>query len=408
MQQNATKKLTISLNNIIELLIPLYFCSVFVFSFNTAENNVISRLLALALIGVLVLYILHKNKAVLDWRAMLLWGFLLFCLLSCLWAWDIGVAFSKCISLFQIILLAYLVYNYISSENKLEYFIACLCIATTFFSIYTVLYVGVDTYFTGIEEGDRLGMEIANVNTIGRWSAVGAIINLWYAFYKKKRICIAFLIVCGLVTLGSESRTAIAGLLFGLVVLLFSGTDTKKSVQGFALLILFAIVLVLVIQLPMFESVRERFTVMFETFLGEHSGGSTDLRLKMIELGLNEFYKAPLSGIGIGNSAVLTLNEIKSATYLHNNYAELLASVGLIGTMLYYSCYIVPVLIMTGKKWRSNPLVALARTILIMLMFCHFGTVIYSEKMDYMIIILGFLITRETVAKERNKGVQST
>lgn len=406
MQKNIKTKPLLSLNMIIDLLIPIYFCSVFIFSFNTTENNIISRLLAFALIGILAFYALMKKRMLLDKWVGLLLGFLFFCLLSCLWAWDIAVAFSKCVSLFQVILLAYLVYNYIATEKKVEYLIICLGLAAAFFSIYTVFYFGIEEYFAGLEEGNRLGMEIANVNTIGMWSALGTVMNLWYAFYKKKYFCTIFVAACGLVTLGSGSRTAIAGLIVGLVVFLLSGTDKKKARQGVLLLAIILVIFIILIQLPLFESVRDRFEIMFETFRGEHSGGSTDVRMQMIEAGMQQFLETPIGGIGIGNSVVLTNELFNWQTYLHNNYVELLSSVGIIGTILYYACLVGPLLLMLGKRNRSNPVIALTKSMLIMELVCHYGTVNYSEKMAYMTMITGIIVARTIMKEKKEKQCQ--
>lgn len=408
MQKNIKTKPSFSLNMIIDLLIPIYFCSVFIFSFNTTENNIISRLLAFALIGILAFYALMKKRMLLDKWVGLLLGFLFFCLLSCLWAWDIAVAFSKCVSLFQIILLAYLIYNYVVSENKLNYLIACLCVATTFFSIYTVFYFGIEEYFAGLEDGTRLGMEIANVNTIGRWSAVGTVINLWLVFYKRKYFCTLLMTVCGLVTIGSGSRTAIVALVCGIVFMLITDSEKKKRKQGFVLLVVLLAIMVILIQLPLFESVRDRFEIMFETFRGEHSGGSTDIRMQLMEAGMQQFLETPIGGIGIGNSAVLTDELFNWPTYLHNNYVELLSSVGIIGTILYYSCIVGPIIMMLGKKSRKNKLAVFTISLLFMEMVCHYGTVIYSDKLTYMIIVIAFISAGQIKREKEDNIVENT
>lgn len=408
MQKNIKTKPSFSLNMIIDLLIPIYFCSVFIFSFNTTENNIISRLLAFALIGILAFYALMKKRMLLDKWVGLLLGFLFFCLLSCLWAWDIAVAFSKCVSLFQVILLAYLVYNYIATEKKVEYLIICLGLAAAFFSIYTVFYFGIEEYFAGLEDGTRLGMEIANVNTIGRWCAIGTVINLWLVFYRRKYFCTLLMAVCGLVTIGSGSRTAIVALVCGIVFMLITDSEKKKRKQGFVLLVVLLAIMVILIQLPLFESVRDRFEIMFETFRGEHSGGSTDVRMQMIEAGMQQFSETPIGGIGIGNSVVLTNKLFNWHTYLHNNYVELLSSVGIIGTILYYSCIVGPIIAMLGKKSRKNKLAVFTISLLLMEMVCHYGTVIYSDKLTYMIIIIAFISASQIKREKEDNIVDNT
>ena len=386
-------------NILIEIMIPVYMCMVFVLSFNT-DTNVYARMMAVVLIGILGLYLLLRNRMVFDSFVGLLVVFWFFCLISCLWAWDSSIAFSKCISLFQLFLLIYLIYNYLVIEEKIDYFIACLCFSTTFFSIYTVFFFGVEEYFAGLEDGIRMGAEIANVNTVGVYAAMAVLVNLWYAFYRKKYWALILAVICAIVSMGSGSRKAIIALFVGMIFLFVATGNTKKRIKGIFVLICLLIGLLIALQLPIFETARERIILLFETMSGTHSGGSADIRFKMIDIGMEQFWKTPIGGIGIANAQLITLKELNWQTYLHNNYVELLSSVGIVGTVIYYSMYIVPMSYFVSKNKLSNPKVTLALVLLLVTLVLHYGMVAYTEKMEYMFIILFFLVVRD-VKKEK-------
>lgn len=111
----------------------------------------------------------------------------------------------------------------------------------------------------------------------------------------------------------------------------------------------------------------------------------------MREVGFAQFLKTPIFGIGIGCSDVLLQHTINRSTYLHNNYIELLACGGIVGTALYY----VPRLPCSGTFGAAvfcktgRPSACL--TILLLLLIMDYGAVAYSEKMQYLYLLMLFV-----------------
>ena len=67
----------------------------------------------------------------------------------------------------------------------------------------------------------------------------------------------------------------------------------------------------------------DRIDGMIAGVLGEGvADHSTQVRLDMIEQGIKTFYEHPLTGIGIGNSSIIT-EELGLSTYLHNHITSL-------------------------------------------------------------------------------------
>lgn len=92
--------------------------------------------------------------------------------------------------------------------------------------------------------------------------------------------------------------------------------------------------------------VYSRFVRFFE---GRDTSAAT--RLDMIGEGWRLWLEAPILGHGIDQFRVLS----QFATYSHNNYIEMLATLGIVGFILYYSVYLLLFL----RGWRTRRTVRL-------------------------------------------------
>ncbi|MBR5451682.1 MAG: O-antigen ligase family protein [Clostridia bacterium] len=377
-----------SLTLVIDCFMVLYITSVYTFSYN--ELNFISKGLAFVLMGLLAIYAMMKKSIKFDGLGVYLGLFTLVCLMSCLWAVDISAAFTGTTTMLQIFILVILLYNYIQKEEKLDFFITVMCIAATIFAVYTVLYIGVEEYFSGLEEGERLGWGINNVNSIGMTTASAFTLNLWRVFYMKRRMNIIFASICLVVSLGSGSRTAIIGIVFGIIALFtLKGKGTQRIKSVFQCIMILGI-LYLILQLPAFDIFMERIDKMLLSLFGEGTAdNSAETRFSMTEIGLQAFAQRPLTGVGIRNSNSIT-KEIGLSTYLHNNYVELLATVGIFGTVFYYLMFLTPLIKLFKSAWRQNHGAIVAVILILSHLVFHFGTVSYYNKESYLYLILAW------------------
>ncbi|MBQ4153931.1 MAG: O-antigen ligase family protein [Clostridia bacterium] len=393
---------SISITFIIDALILLYTVSVYLLSFDV-QGNVISRLLAFALMGMISIYILMSKKIILNGITIWFGAFIVFCLLSSLWAINISLATERVFTLVQLFILSVLLYNYLYKENKVDYYIKVLCWSGVIFAVYTVLYFGVEAYFAGLEEGERMGGEITNVNTIGLATATAALICLWNVFYNNKKWYLIPTVICTIVALGSGSRKVLVLLFLGIALLFVLKGDSKKKIvsilQGIGVLI----VLILVLQMPIFDTITSRMEGLFNMFTGEGSvESSANDRMIMIKIGLEKFLQDPFKGVGIGNSGYIVMDKMGRNTYLHNNYIELLASVGIFGTLLYYGMYFatMPQIFKSASKQDRYSILVL--TILMLQLVIDYAAVQYYEKTPYLYIVLFFLIADKEKEKIKN------
>lgn len=377
----------------IDITILLYAMSIYILSYHESTNT-ISKLIAFALMALLALYVvLDAGKMVFCYYALGLALFVLLCYFSKLWAISAAYTESKTSTMLQILLLTVLLYNYLYREKKCAYFTLVLCIAGTSFAVYTIFYYGVSDYFSGLLQGERMGSEITNVNTIGMATLSSLIIGFWYVLYHKKKWGLLPMIVSAITALGSGSRKVIFSLAVSLLLMVFLRGNYKRKVQTFLQCVAALGVFYLVLQLPIFSTLLKSVENMLNGVLGTgETDSSTAVRMKMIAAGMKQFKETPLLGVGIGNACFVNFAATGRQTYLHNNYVELLASVGLIGTVLFYSVYAWPLPTLLKKTASRQSEAILALTLLLVDLVIQYGQVTYYLKNVHLQILLYFLI----------------
>ena len=140
--------------------------------------------------------------------------------------------------------------------------------------------------------------------------------------------------------------------------------------------------------MPIFEGAFERLEEMLGVD-GTVQDGSTRMRMRMISVGWDYFKGHPYTGVGIGNSNLITLQYIGRKTYLHNNFIELLASVGIFGFLLYYAMYVYLIVGLYRVAVRANDDYAtLMFIITVTQLILSYGFVSYYDKMTYVYVAM--------------------
>lgn len=121
-----------------------------------------------------------------------------------------------------------------------------------------------------------------------------------------------------------------------------------------------------------FSDLKESVLYRFTSLSGHEKDTSTELREGYTNLAINIWLQSPLIGVGINNFAVL--NTLSQGSYSHNNYAELLAGVGIVGFLLYY----YPLYRLVKKKC-NNSIQRMLRIVVIVMLFLEVGGVTYSS-----------------------------
>ena len=124
-----------ALNFMIDILIFAYTISIFIFSYVESLNKY-SKILAFALMGLLAVYVLVKGAIKFNGAVLCLAGFTAWGLLSYFWAANKESTLKMAFTMFQLLILFWLLYIYLSKEDKVETLVLALCVAGIVFACY--------------------------------------------------------------------------------------------------------------------------------------------------------------------------------------------------------------------------------------------------------------------------------
>ena len=373
-------------SKLISFLLTFYLSSILIFSFSK-DSLVYSQLAFILTFGSMILFFLIKKISIrLDIFTILFLLFILFCYISSVWAKNPERTIGKVYTLIQLFMMSVILFTYLSYAENTEHFMMCLFISGLIGSVYILGYYGIEGYKKLLLEGERVGTEITNVNTIGLNMAYTVIIGFYYGYIKKKRYAYFLIILPVILSLGSGSRKALILMVLGIALIILMDYRKNVSLSKFIKVVLACVVLAAVVYwistLPAFETIFDRFDAMFES--GSKRDNSSTIREKMIKAGWKSFKNNPLTGVGIGNSNYIAYHYVGRSTYLHNNFIELLASVGIFGFLIYYSMYIYVIINLFALLEKEKSTTALVLFVMILTkLVLDYGMVSYYDKMTY-------------------------
>lgn len=215
----------------------------------------------------------------------------------------------------------------------------------------------------------RIGAEIAggNVNIVALNMCFAFSALLYLAKNKTEIIikrllyaCLAFVIATSLLT---GTRKIILFYVAGFVI---ANNNMKLRHKIITMLSLVGLYLALMHIEPLYFLVGHKIDFFSDNKAYSMYDGSDDNRLALALGAVNLFLEHPL-GIGFGN----TINYL--GTYAHNNYVEILASLGIIGFLTYYGIYFYG--LHEAFKYRRNELCRYCLYTIVGLMIIEFGQV---------------------------------
>lgn len=370
----------------VNVFMTIYMCTVLLFT-QYASLNTISLMTFVIAFGSCAIFILfHGKNFRYSFFHVSLAMFLGFCAMSLLWASDMPSAQEDVITVAILLIMSVILFSYISIYRNIDVFIKGIFISGLVCAYVVIGYHGFAEYIRLMLEGNRLGGEIANVNTIGMYMATSVIICFYYGYIKKKRGAYIVMLIPLLVGFGTGSRKALIMMALGVGFIMFMQYRENINMKTFGKLFFALVIVICVIwwitTLPIAQGAMERVLEMLG--LGVKKDASASQRMMMTRVGWEYFLSNPAMGIGIGNSWLITLEKFGWETYLHNNYIELLASVGIFGTIIYYSMHIYLLkelyrLSITQKDSASTLMFVLVLLMVVM----DYGMVSYYDKMTF-------------------------
>lgn len=330
--------------------------------------------------------------------------FICFSLLSSLWALNASDSVIMARTLIRVFICAYMLYlTYLNiPEMDVSMLLKAVMWAGYIISLYTLFFYGMDTIIAaGSSANLRIENGFSNVNTIGMACALSCVIqiNLKYLRPQDHLFPSALLMIPSVIVVAAtQSRKALVFLLVGALGYAFvKAPKSKKSIflKGFKILIwilILAFVLYWILQLDVFDGIRERMEAMLNSVLGNGKADhSTILRNNLRTLGLTWFLKYPICGIGIANPHILANQYYAVDAYLHDNFAELLCGGGIIGFCIYYAMYVY----LFRQLWKYRKVdkqrVMFFALWLGLMLAMNFGMVTYYSKAQNFYLMVHFV-----------------
>ena len=338
--------------------------------------------------------------------------FAFFCLASAVWAWHSDIAISQSRRIFLILIFFGMIYFTYEHGDTIDPLMNCIMWGGYIVMIYAFYaYGGISAIMIMLSKGLRPTEEMfINVNVLGMLGAIACIIQVYKIVYEKKIISSVFMIPSAVIIATTQSKKAIIMLVIGTVLVVLSkNASSKKTLKFFKVVAAMAVLIFIgnyIINLDVFSGLKERMEEMFSTLLGSNTkiDSSTTARLRLVEIGMEQFWKNPFLGIGIGSSGDLVLREYGMNTYLHNNYIELLACGGIVGFLIYYSMYGYLVYNLIKYRKYDQKRADFCILLIIVLLITDYGYVSYSVKVQYFYLMMFFV---QVEILKRNKKTRS-
>ena len=161
------------------------------------------------------------------------------------------------------------------------------------------------------------------------------------------------------------------------------------------------IALFLLMKIPfLYNSIGVRIEALILFAQGGEGDGSLVTRASFISLGMSHFKESPIWGNGVN-----CFKTIPGAygTYSHNNYVELLFSVGLVGTLSYYLMYLCTMIKgMTNYIKTKAPGSVISIAIIISCLITDYAQVGYYDRSSLVFITLAMAMIGRTLDNIEN------
>ena len=407
--------------SISELILLLYISSVILLSM-IPIGNVASKIIGLVLLYSFFVAIFKTNKKVyFSQEVYIILGWLLFCLISGFAARDINLVYGKIFTILQLLIFFIVGYSLILKGNisvNSIFYIFIISVAIAF--LYGLL---TQVNSSVIVTRNRIIGTAGDPNQIAVFGAF-SILFAGYLFIIDKRVItkiflIGLIMILVLGIIKTQSRQGLLLIAISTITYMvvnnfyqFRNSDNKKRIIFRFILIFFISVIIISIILFFFKQSDYYYRIQaLLTFIKISFGSSSDNitkiidysayeRSKLIQFGIRMWLDNPLIGVGLDNYRIVIKEywPISNRLYSHNNYIELLSTIGTIGMIIYYGIYFSIIKkIITGINNlnfgnKNIKLLQVFMTAMISLMVLEMVTVTYYTKFTWILfmIILGY------------------
>ena len=206
-----------------------------------------------------------------------------------------------------------------------------------------------------------------------------------------KILVIVSIAICIIMALITGSRKGIFQIVFyfGLYVVLQKGL--AKKIKAIAIIVILVLLGVYIIQQYEFLGYAyiERMMGIFDK---SYDDGSVEARDFLMQTGINIFKQRPIFGAGADAvRSYLGYVGNKNVNYSHSNYIELLASFGIVGTLIYYLYFLKQTIFaLFNKNKDKDRFLIYAAAILITMFILDYVMMTYNIRQN--IFLLYFIV----------------
>lgn len=392
-------------------LVCLYFYIASLYSLAYDPTlNLISKALFLITIGFFCFHLLvnpriNKGKIYIFFAL-----YASYSLCSCFWSVDFNVAINRNLTLFQILVMVFMIYNLVENTQELENVFQSIFFGTMVMCLQTIMKYGLGNIFDMMLNGIRIGSDINQENAFGYYCVVAFLIAVYNGLYKKKRYFFALAIVPFIFSFASGSRKSIL-VIIAATALVFALKNGKVQISKiFVCLAICIAVFGIAYNIEALQPLFKRFTAMLDTFESVDKTGDNSIavRMDMIKYGLRLFKNRFLFGYGTEQYIVMYKIDYGIMRPSHNNYIQSLVSFGIIGTILFYSMYVYILKIALKRVKKNDNMAVLIIIIVAVELINQFTTDIFVNKFTYIYLSLLFVYCRLATQKDEGGMAKKT
>lgn len=325
----------------------------------------------------------------------------LYCVCSTIWTLSPSLSIENAITLFELLICMSVLYMNYSTYDSIQDLYYVLMLAGALVAFYTLATYGIGTIISTIAIGGRLPKLFANINAIAMISTMCIDIYIYRILYRKNsfwQMCFfGIASVCSLIVIvATGSRKALVTVVFCVMSIFFIRFKSRRFLntllKWITLLVVGIIILKVLSNFSFFDGINERMEGLFALITGKGIvDASARVRQEYVDIGLAVFRQHPILGIGMGASGTYLSSITGANEYFHNNYIELLACGGIIGSIFYYKMWLYPFcrLIKMRKKAISSS--SFSIILIIVLLIMDYGMVTYLSKNTYLYLMIFYV-----------------
>ncbi len=390
----------------------LYLCAISAHKLGEGFDAIFLRITFVLYIGSVALNFLVEKKGLLL-NNYILWLFLFFgfCYLSFIWARNQNDLMLLSNTFIQIFGVAIGLTQQLKSNEDIIKLIKLVNLSLVYTAILLLIKTPSESFGTD-RIGDVLGL---HSNAIGFRLATATLLCLFLFTEVKKFKWVYMLIACGfsiLVLLTGSRKSIIMILLCVFIYVIFYKSKEQDRTAIIKKMLLVGVILSLLVLLWylmmnvefFYNVIGTRFESMLNAFLGTDTDGSMNERAFFAEKAIELFKQHPVIGYGCNNFKQY-MREIGYSliAYSHNNFTELLCTLGLIGTSIYY----VPLALFAWnmiKTYLKSTKNTLGLVLLIFMMFTFFTTsynIYYQTEFYYIFFISSYMYVKFNLEEKK-------